>query len=85
MEKEAVSMNEQLKNLIEDYKKTDWNLLLRKNMGDYHLKELKPHLDFIKNFLDELIGNPYFESSYQPYENLLQDCLNNFNEVKNEY
>ena len=71
-----------LRNLIGVYKQTDWNLLLRGNMGDYHLKELKPHLDFIKNFFDEIIDNPYFESSYQPYEALLQESFNHFNGVK---
>ena len=75
-------MNKELHNLIEDYKKTDWNSLLRKNMGDYHLKELKPHLDFIRNFFNELISDLHFESSYQPYTVLLNQCFNRFRLIK---
>ena len=48
-------MNEQLKQYIESYKKTDWKVLLQENHGDYHLKEIKPHLDVIKNFIDDLL------------------------------
>ncbi len=43
-------MSEQeLNNLIEKYQQTDWGTLLRADFGNYHLKELKPELDFIKN------------------------------------
>ena len=75
-------MDEQLKNFIESYKKTEWKFLLRENMGDYHLRELKPHLEFIRNFFNELIDNPYFESSYQNYKSSLQNCLGLFEKIK---
>ena len=75
-------MTKELKELIEDYKKTNWNSLLRENMGDYHLKEIKPHLDFIRNFFNELINNHYFESSYQSYEGILENCFRDFKDTK---
>ena len=51
-------MNEQLKSLIENYKKTDWLKLLREDLGEHNLKEIKPYLDFAKNFIDPLVENP---------------------------
>ena len=51
-------MNEQLKSLIEDYKKTNWSDLLRQDLGEHNLKEIKPYLDFAKNFIDPLVENP---------------------------
>ncbi len=51
-------MNEQLKSLIENYKKTNWSALLREDLGKHNLKEIKPYLDFAKNFIDPLVENP---------------------------
>ena len=48
-------MNPQLKTPIEDYKKTEWEKLLRGDLGEHNLKALKPDLDLIKNFIDDLI------------------------------
>ena len=56
MEKGTI-MNEQLKVLIENYNQTDWDALLKEDLGKYHLKELKPHLDVIKAFLDAVVQN----------------------------
>ena len=56
MEKGTI-MNEQLKVLIENYNQTDWDALLKEDLGEYHLKELKPHLDVIKAFLDAVVQN----------------------------
>lgn len=50
-------MNEQLKELIDEYKKTDWKNLLREDLGDHSLKEIKPTLNFIKNLIDPLVEN----------------------------
>ena len=50
-------MNEQLKELIEDYQQTDWDALLKEDLGKYHLRELKPYLDVIKVFLDLVVQN----------------------------
>lgn len=77
-------MNEDLKNFIKDYKKTNWDALLRENMGDYHLKELKPHLEFIKKFFDDLLDHPYFGLSYQKYERTLSRYLYEFYRIKTE-
>ena len=73
-------MNEQLKNLIEDYRKTDWKALLQEKYGDYHLKELKPHLDFIKEFTDPLVTEPQKLSNNQ--QNILTDLLQQFKDNK---
>ena len=50
-------MTQGLQKLIEDYKQTNWTALLKQDLGEYHLKELKPHLDFIKGFLDSVVQN----------------------------
>ena len=50
-------MNELLKTNIEDYQKTNWEDLLREDLGKHNLKALKPNLDFIKKFIDDLIEN----------------------------
>ena len=75
-------MTEELKNLILDYKNTDWKSLLRTDRGDYHLKQLKPHLDFIKSFVDKILNDPFFESSYRHYKNSLQQCFEEFRQIK---
>ena len=54
-----VGLNTHLKNLIEDYKKTDWQSLLREDLGIHNLKKIKPYLDFVKNFIDSLLKNPH--------------------------
>ena len=75
-------MNTELSDLIIAYKQTKWDALLRENMGDYHLKELKPHLDFIRHFLNVVIDNPHFNTSYQHYEESLLSILREFNSIK---
>ena len=50
-------MNKQLIELIDKYKKTDWKKLLREDLGDYHLKEIKPILDKINNIISPLVEN----------------------------
>ena len=77
-------MDEQLKKDIEDYKKTDWKALLREDKGDHHLKEIKPHLDFIKSFLDTILESLYFESSYLPYLINLQTSFSSFRELETQ-
>ena len=79
-------MNEQLKNLIEDYKKTNWGLLLRKDMGDYHLKEIKPYLDFIKNCIDSIVNSSHLGVLLQSqnYQNLLQNMLQQFQNIREQ-
>ena len=78
-------MNAQLKSLIEDYKKTDWNFLLREDLGEHHLKEIKPHLDFIKNLIDDVVNSSHLESLLQSprYYNLIQNLLQHFQNMRN--
>ena len=75
-------MNEQLKNLIEDYKKTDWTALLKEDLGKYHLKELKPNLDLIKNFFDSFIQN--FDLLTDSLQSRVQDFLTQFKQTKEQ-
>ena len=75
-------MNEQLKQYIESYKKTDWKVLLQENHGDYHLKEIKPHLDVIKNFIDDLLKN--ISSLSDAQQNTLNGLFENFENHKNQ-
>lgn len=69
-------MNEQLRSLIKDYKKTAWPKLLRTDLGEYNLKEIKPYLDFAKNFIDPLVETPDKLSMNQ--QNHLIELLNQF-------
>lgn len=64
-------MDENLKTQIEKYKKTKWEDLLREDLGkNYHLKELKPTLDFIKKFLDEIINSSNLAQLHNEHHNL---------------
>ena len=81
MERESI-MNEELKSLIEDYKQTDWTALLKEDLGKYHLKELKPNLDLIKNFFDSVIQN--FDLLTDSLKNIAYDFLNQFKQTKEQ-
>ncbi len=73
-------MNEQLETLIKDYKQLDWSHLLRGDFGEkYSLKELKPHLDILKNFIDHIVLNvdKLSESNQQDLKNLLNEFNGN--------
>lgn len=73
-------MNENLKELIKDYKNTNWEELLQTNHGEYHLKELKPYLDFIKEFTNPLIDECQNLSHNQ--QNILVNLLQEFKSKK---
>ncbi len=79
-------MNEHLKTLIEDYRQTNWKALLKEDLGKYHLKEIEPHLDFIKKIIDRIIDSPYLGSLLQSQncQNLLQDLLQTFLQHRNQ-
>ena len=67
--------------ILRDYKTIDWEALLRKDMGNYNLKEIKPALDKIKKYFDFIINNKdkindfdsfYLKDDHNPfYESLL--------------
>lgn len=75
-------MDEHLKNLIEGYKQTDWKALLKEDLGKYHLKELQPDLNFIKDFFDFAIQNINFLNRNRQNQ-LCNDFLMRFQNVKN--
>ena len=72
-------MNEKLKNSIEAYQKIDWDELLRKNLGDFHLEPAKKALDAIKKLFDKILDSQNLDelpNNYQEIINLqLGDCL----------
>ncbi len=75
-------MDENLKNTIEDYKQTNWGKLLKEDLGEYNLKEIKPYLDFIKNFIDPLVESSRKLSTHQ--QNLLINLLNEFMNLREQ-
>ncbi len=64
--------------LLKEYKSIDWEALLREDLGEYHLKELKPHLDYIKSAVNNIISDHKNRSEDQQNSltNLLTECLN---------
>ena len=64
-------MDANLRRLIERYKETDWNSLLREDMEDHHLKESKKDLDILKRFIDTIINSSLFPSLYIHYQDQL--------------
>ena len=73
-------MDEALKSLINNYKETNWHSLLREDLGNFNLKEIKPYLDFIKNFMDKCIEGSDALSYNQ--KDILRDLLARFEAVK---
>ena len=68
-----------MKDLIDSYKKIKWKDLLREDLGKHSLKELKPHLDFIKNFMDFVIDHHHLLSESQ--QHTLEDWLSRLNNL----
>lgn len=50
-------MDATLKQYIDNYNSTNWESLLREDLGKHHLKEIKPDLDYIKFHIDSLVSN----------------------------
>ena len=74
------SMNDLLREQIKNHRKTDWKRFLREDLGTYHLKEIKPHLDIIKSFIDYLITN--ISSLSDGHQQILIDLLITFEDHK---
>lgn len=62
----------------EDYKKIDWNKLLRKDLGEYSLEIAKPNLDRIKSIFDEILDYPNLDQLSDSFRNQIQSQLNSF-------
>ena len=50
-------MTPKLRNSIKTYSEINWKKLLREDLGNYHLKELQPQLDFIKSVFDNILNS----------------------------
>ena len=76
-------MIEHLQNFIETYKQTNWQKLLREDLGEYHLKEIKPYLDIIKNFIDPFL-DPIENIDFLTYnqQQTLKDILERFDSTR---
>jgi len=75
-------MNETFKQMLKNYKETNWTELLKEDLGKYHLKELKSDLDFIKNFLDPIVAN--IDSLSNRLQNQAYEILNHFKQTKDQ-
>ena len=76
-------MIDHLQNFIETYKQTTWQKLLREDLGEYHLKEIKPYLDIIKNFIDPFL-DPIENIDFLTYnqQQTLKNILERFNSTR---
>lgn len=64
--------------LLTKYKNINWNALLRKDLGEYNLEEVKPVFERIKNIFDSLINNPALENASQGFVNQIDSELKKF-------
>lgn len=68
----------------EEYKKIDWNKLLRKDLGEYSLEVAKPNLDRIKSIFDEILNYPNLDQLSDSFKNQIQSQLNDFVQFANQ-
>ncbi len=77
------------KELVENYKKIDWDKLLRSDLGDHHLKALKPHLNTIRKIIDFIINHPQLQELPRNERRKLEAHLPEFqslvNYIKNDH
>ena len=87
-------MLESLEQSIKKYRQINWKSLLKEDMGDYSLKEVKPVLDDIKGLFDEILSKDNLESILsQDHQNTLNsdldqlfytvDRINNYSDKNN--
>ncbi|MBI4920076.1 hypothetical protein HY838_02210 [Candidatus Azambacteria bacterium] len=69
---------------IEEYKKIDWNKLLRKDLGEYSLEVAKPNLDRIKSIFDEMLNYPNLDQLSNNFKNQIEFQLNSFIQFSNQ-
>lgn len=69
---------------IEEYKKIDWNKLLRKDLGEHSLEVAKQNFDRIKSIFDEILSYPNLDQLSDQFKNQLQSQLNSFAQFANQ-
>lgn len=71
------------------YLQIDWNKLLRKDLGEYSLEEIKPHLDRIKKIFDDILNYVDIDKISllftQKVSNQLQDFINFSSQIVNNF
>lgn len=68
----------------EEYKKIDWNKLLRKDLGEYSLEITKPNLNRIKSIFDEVLHYPNLDQLSDQFKNQIQSQINSFVQFANQ-
>ena len=68
----------------EEYKKIDWNKLLRKDLGEYSLEITKPNLNRIKSIFDEVLHYPNLDQLSDQFKNQIQLQINLFVQFANQ-
>lgn len=68
----------------EEYKKIDWNKLLRKDLGEYSLEITKPNLDRIKSIFEEILNYPNLDQLSNQFKNQIKNQLNSFVQFANQ-
>ncbi len=69
---------------IEEYKKIDWNKLLRKDLGEYSLEITKSNLDRIKSIFDEILNYPNLDQLSDKFKNQIQSQADSFVQFANQ-
>ena len=69
---------------IEQYKKIDWNKLLRKDLGEYSLEIIKPNFDRIKSIFDEILNYLNLDQLSDQFKNKIQLQLDQFVQFANQ-
>ena len=69
---------EHIENFILKYYKTDWESLLREDLGKHHLKELEPHLGSIRYVMEQIIAVFREIGHEKQFENYQQIFINLF-------
>src|SRR3989339_44661 len=68
----------------EEYKKIDWNKLLRKDLGEYSLEVAKPNLERIKSIFDEILNYPNLDQLSDNFKKQIQSQLNSLVQFANQ-
>lgn len=69
---------------IEEYKKIDWNKLLRKDLGEYSLEITKPNLDRIKSIFDEILNYPNLDQLSNSFRGQIESQIKSFVQFANQ-